>query len=48
MVSLDSDLDPLGRLIDRAEFCAWPAYKHSSFTESFIIYELLALDVYFS
>lgn len=42
MVSSDSDLDLLGRLIDRAGFRARVALEHSIYIESFIIYELLA------
>lgn len=41
MVSSDSDLDLLGRLIERAGFRAQLAHEHSIFIESFIIYELL-------
>lgn len=42
MVSSDSDLDLLGRLIDRAGFCARVAFEHSILIESFIIYEVIA------
>jgi release factor glutamine methyltransferase len=42
MVSSDSDLDLLGRLIERAGFGARIALEHSIYIESFIIYELFA------
>ena len=42
MVSSDSDLNLLGRLIDRAGFHARLAHEHSIVIESLIIYELLA------
>jgi SAM-dependent methyltransferase len=42
MVSSDSDLDLFGTLIDQAGFRARLAYERSIFTESLIIYELLA------
>jgi release factor glutamine methyltransferase len=42
MVSSDSDLDLLGRLIDRAGFSARRACERSIWIESFIVYELLA------
>jgi release factor glutamine methyltransferase len=41
MVSSDSDLDLLGRLIAKAGFCARLAYEHSIYIESFLIYELV-------
>jgi methylase of polypeptide subunit release factors len=41
MVSSDSDLDLIGRLIGNAGFRAKVAYEHSIFIESFIIYELV-------
>jgi release factor glutamine methyltransferase len=42
MVSSDSDLDLLGKLIDKAGFRAKLAHEYSIFIESFIIYELTA------
>ncbi len=42
MVSSDSDLDLLARLIERAGFRALVAHERSIYIESFIIYELLA------
>ena len=42
MVSSDSDLGLLGRLIERAGFDARAALEHSILIESFIIYELSA------
>jgi release factor glutamine methyltransferase len=42
MVSSDSDLDLLGRLIDRAGFRARPVHERSLFIEALIIYELRA------
>jgi release factor glutamine methyltransferase len=42
MVSSDSDLDLLGKLIDKARFRAKLAHEYSIFIESFIIYELTA------
>jgi release factor glutamine methyltransferase len=41
MISSDSDLDLLGRLIDQARFRARPVHERSLFIESLIIYELL-------
>jgi release factor glutamine methyltransferase len=41
MVSSDSDLGLLGRLIERAGFRARVALEHSIYIESFIIYELV-------
>ena len=40
MVSSDSDLDLLGKRIDKAGFRAKLAHEYSIFIESFIIYEL--------
>jgi release factor glutamine methyltransferase len=40
MVSSDSNLDLLARLMDRAGFCAQIALERSIYIESFIIYEL--------
>jgi release factor glutamine methyltransferase len=42
MVSSDSDLDLLGKLIDQAGFRARQVHEHSLFIESMIIYELSA------
>jgi release factor glutamine methyltransferase len=42
MVSSDSDLAVLGRLMERAGFSARVALEHSIYIESFIIYELCA------
>jgi len=42
MVSSDSDLDLLGRLVEKAGFRAKVALERSIYIESFIIYELLS------
>lgn len=44
MLSSDSDLVLLNRLIEEAKFRARVVFKHSIFIESFIIYELTRRD----
>jgi len=42
MLSSDSDLELLGRLMDKAGFRARPVYERSFYFESMILYELVA------